>query len=166
MKPKTAGRASGEIAAETRVQDSPITNALVAGTSVLTLDGALPAEYLSPGDRVITRDSGMAVLRRARVLRRTVRGVGIQAGSLGNMRPDRDAILPASQQVLIRDWRAQALFGRAQALVPAQRLIDGEFICDLGVVDLTLVELVFDAPHILYADGLELAACLPQPAGA
>jgi len=35
---------------------------LSAGTEVLTADGALPIEFLSPGDRVITR-SGMKVLR-------------------------------------------------------------------------------------------------------
>lgn len=163
MKPNTAGRANGYAVAD-RVQDPNIINALVAGTTVLTLDGTLPAEYLSPGDRVITRDSGMAVLREVHVLKRKIRAVGIRAGTFGNMRPDRDAVLAASQEVLIRDWRAEALFQRKQALVPASRLIDGEFVRDLGAVELTLVELVFDAPHILYADGLELAATEPQRA--
>lgn len=36
--------------------------ALDQGTEVLTLDGSLPVEYLSPGDRIITRN-GMRVLR-------------------------------------------------------------------------------------------------------
>lgn len=36
--------------------------ALPLGTIVLTLDGALPVEYLSVGDRIITR-AGMRVLR-------------------------------------------------------------------------------------------------------
>ena len=164
MKPKTAGRADSRTAVIDRVQDQTITNALVAGTSVLTLDGALPVEMLSPGDRVITRDSGMAVLREVSVIKRTVRAVGIRAGTLGNTRPDRDAVLPASQEVLIRDWRAKALFGRSQALVAAARLIDGEFVRDLGQITLTLAVLRFDAPHILYADGLEVAA--PEPVGA
>lgn len=35
---------------------------LPTGTVVLTADGALPVEYLSPGDRIVTR-AGMRVLR-------------------------------------------------------------------------------------------------------
>ena len=35
---------------------------LPLGTIVLTLDGALPVEFLTPGDRIVTR-AGMRVLR-------------------------------------------------------------------------------------------------------
>ncbi|MEM5467969.1 hypothetical protein [Celeribacter marinus] len=35
---------------------------LPMGTKIMTADGALPVEYLEPGDRIITR-SGMKVLR-------------------------------------------------------------------------------------------------------
>ncbi len=35
---------------------------LAPGTIIFTLEGALPVEYLSPGDRIITR-AGMRVLR-------------------------------------------------------------------------------------------------------
>ena len=167
MEPKTVRRANGDSPAQRHEHDPSKTfNALVAGTTVLTLDGALPVEFLSPGDRIITRDSGMAVLSDIRRRTVTVDCVSIRAGSLGNTRPDRDAILPAAQEVLIRDWRAQALFGRAQALVPAARLVDGEFIRAAGQREVTLIELVFDAPHIVYADGLELASATSQLADA
>ncbi len=165
MEPKTVGRRGG-YAVNARMNTQEITNACVAGSNVLTLDGSLPAEYLSPGDRVITRDSGMAVLADVRSHRRIVPTVAILSGTFGNTRPDRDAVLHANQEVLIRDWRAQALFGTHSALVPARRLVDGEFVRDLGEVELLLVELVFDTPHILYADGLELASCQPATAGA
>lgn len=135
-------------------------NALARQTVVLTLDGALPVEYLSAGDRVITRDSGMAVLRRVNMRSRATHSVQFQAGSLGHDRPDSDTILPASQQVLIRDWRAEALFGAKHALVPALRLVDGEFVRDLGSQKLDFFELIFDAPHIIYADGLEIASAV------
>ena len=137
-------------------------NALATGTIVLTLDGAIPVEFINEGDRVITRDSGMAVVRHVRRSRARVNAVSVKAGSLGNTRPDRDAVLPASQELLIRDWRAEALFGASQALVPVSRLVDGEFIRDLGEQEIALVELVFDTPHILYADGLEVASAAPQ----
>ncbi|MDU8914182.1 Hint domain-containing protein [Aestuariicoccus sp. MJ-SS9] len=130
----------------------------MAGTVVLTLDGALPVEFITEGDRVITRDSGVAPVRRILRARRRVAAVAIRAGSLGNTRPDRDAILPAGQEILIRDWRAGALFGASQALVPIAQLVDGEFVRDIGETTLDTVTLAFDAPHIVYADGLELAA--------
>ena len=133
-------------------------NALAAGTVVLTLDGALPVDFIAVGDRVITRDSGVATVRDIRRTKMRIKAVSIKAGSLGNTRPDRDAVLPATQEILIRDWRAEALLGASQALVPAARLVDGEFIRDIGTRDIEVVELVFDAPHILYADGLEVAS--------
>lgn len=128
-----------------------------AGSTILTLDGALPVEFLTPGDRVITRDRGMAVLRGVSPVRTVCETVMIMAGTLGHTRPEQDTLLPADQSVLLRDWRAQALFGAPQALAPARALVDGEFIRHAGRRTLTLFELAFDAPHILYVDGLELA---------
>ncbi|WP_338548392.1 Hint domain-containing protein [Roseovarius phycicola] len=131
---------------------------ILPGAVVLTLDGETPVEALRPGARVITRDQGMAVLRR--ITRQTVETYAVQilAGSLGHTRPERDVILPAEQPMLIRDWRAEALFGAAQALVPARRLVDGEFITDLGMQRMALFTLQFDMPHVIYADGLELGS--------
>jgi hypothetical protein len=128
-----------------------------AGAIVLTLDGALPVEHLTPGDRVITRDVGMDILRDIRVARINCEVVEVMGGSLGHTCPDRDTVIPADQPVLVRDWRAPAMFGADQALVPARALADGEFIRRAGTRDLLLYRLDFDAPHILYVDGLELA---------
>lgn len=146
------------------VRDGDPLNALAAGTEILTLDGTLPIEFLNPGDRVITRDSGTAVLRHMRGFTTFVPAVSIRPGSLGHMRPDRVLHLPATQEILLRDWRAETLFGARQALVPVSRLVDGNFIRALGLQRMTLIELSFDAPHILYADGLELAAAAPVAA--
>ena len=129
---------------------------LMGGTIILTLDGEQCAEAIRPGARVITRDSGMARVEEVSRLTRLVPLVSIAAGSLGDTRPDQDLILPASQAVLIRDWRSQAMFGRAQALVEARALIDGEFIRDLGRREVVLHQLHFDRPHVIYAGGLEL----------
>ncbi|MDJ0821516.1 MAG: Hint domain-containing protein [Paracoccaceae bacterium] len=162
MEPKTVRRAGGGLPAR-HILSETNGNALAAGTVVLTLDGALPVEYLNAGDRVITRDSGAVTLRAVRRGKRRVAAVAIAAGSLGNTRPDRDAVLAANQEILIRDWRAEALFAASRALVPVSRLIDGEFVRDLGLVEMELVELVFDTPHILYADGLEVASAALEP---
>lgn len=132
------------------------------GTILLTQDGEMPVEFLSPGDRIITRDRGFVPLRHITRAPQCVRAIRFAAGSLGDTRPDCDLILPAGQLVLIRDWRAQALFGTAQAMVRADALVDGEFICDLGPREMPLFQLNFDSAHVLYAGGLEVAGqCLP-----
>ena len=169
MEPKTVRR-DGTIGSETvparHIVASRTFNALIAGTVVLTLDGALPVEYLAAGDRVITRDSGAATLIAIHHRKLRVKLVAIRAGTLGNSRPDRDAVLPATQEILVRDWRAKTLFGAERALVPAERLADGEFIRVIGTREVSVVALCFDAPHILYADGLELASAVAEPATA
>lgn len=136
---------------------------VAGGTKVMTLDGEMPVEFLTEGDRVITRDSGMAVLKEVRARRVACDVVHIAGGSLGHNRPDADITVPAGQEVLIRDWRAEALFGKKTALVAAERLIDGEYIRDMGKGVMTVYELIFDTDHIIYAGGLEISAKADQP---
>lgn len=165
MKPKTVGRHGGQNPAiRAHVQNM----GLVAGTSILTLDGALPVEHLYPADRIITRDAGAAILRDIQVHRVAGPAVLIAGGTLGDTRPEHDLIIPAAQAVLVRDWRAKALAGRQQALLPARMLVDGEFIRLLPWTQITVYQLFMDAPHIIYAGGLELAAlaCAPATANA
>ncbi|MEX1233539.1 MAG: Hint domain-containing protein [Roseovarius sp.] len=154
MTPKTAGRDHGQMTLEAPLEPAGV----LSGSIILTLDGEIPVEHLLPGDRIITRDSGTAVLTSVHRHVMRVRAVRIMAGSLGDTRPDRDVVLPEGQQVLVRDWRAQALFGLRQAVAPAHALIDGEFIVSEGLQTMTLFELRFDTPHVFYADGLELAS--------
>ncbi len=128
---------------------------IAAGTVVATQDGYLPVDFLSPGDRVVTRD-GLQVVRSIGVQRFTGPAVRIGASALGHDRPEQDLTLPADTLVLIRDWRAQAIFGQDQALVPVDRLVDGEYVVREKVIGLRLYELRFDAPQIVYAEGVEL----------
>lgn len=155
-------RASGQPDADaTAVQYA---GGIVQGMRVLTMAGALPVEYLHPGERIITR-SGMRVLRSVSV--RVEAGaavVHIAPGALGHGRPDADLVLPAGQTVRLRDWRAQALFGRPEADIPLARIADGEFIRLDRAAELRLFTLIFDAEEVVYADGLDLpcpgAPCL------
>jgi hypothetical protein len=131
---------------------------LTAGTTVLTLDGELPVDQLTPGDKVITRDTGIAVLRELRVRDVTVAAISVKAGSLGHTRPDKTMLLGPDTRIHIRDWRAKALFGAEVATVKARRLLDGEFVTESKPRKMKMFELVFDACHIVYADGLEVAS--------
>jgi hypothetical protein len=121
----------------------------------LTADGALPVEFLSPGDRIITR-AGLRVLRCLTVHPGGGPLMRICASSLGHDRPARDMLLPAETSVLVRDWRARALFGRDHALVPVAQLSDDEFIHPTRARDLPVFTLTFDQPQVVYADGAEI----------
>lgn len=134
-----------------------LAHGLAAGTLVLTLDGEMPVEHLTPGDRVITRDTGMAVLRGLDCSQCRAEPVRVKAGSLGHARPEGDVILGAGTRIHLRDWRAGAIFGAPRATVPAERLIDGEFIAREPKQEMRLYALTFDHEHIIYAGGLEIA---------
>ena len=139
---------------------APVANVagLSSGTTVMTLDGEKAVEDLKAGERIITRDSGMAILRDVRNKEALVASIRIKAGSLGHTRPQADMLVGPDTLVHIRDWRAKALFGADVATVKAKRLIDGEFVSEIEARKMTVSELVFDKQHIIYADGLEVAS--------
>lgn len=137
--------------------DAALTHGLAVGTTVLTLDGALPVEYLAPGDRILTR-SGLRRLVSVQAHRLKDHSmIRIAQDVLGQGRPAEVVHLVPNQPVLIRDWRAKALFGQPQALVPAIRLVDGDHIRPEVLADVRLYTLTLDGAAVIYAGGLELA---------
>jgi len=134
---------------------------LVLGTRVMTMDGELPVEYLAPGDRILTR-SGTRELASIDVrIEQDVEMVRIGAGTLGHDRPASETLLPLHQMILIRDWRAQSLYGAPQALVAAGRLADGVENRIETVAEVRLFTLTFAQDAVIYAGGLEVA-CLME----
>ena len=157
MKPNTVGRVDGKDRhAGQFTPYAVLDTGLLQGSQLLTLDGEIPVEFLSVGDKLITRDSGISKVTHIQRSKRMVHTISLAAGSLGHTRPERDALLAGDQMVLIRDWRARALFNSERALVAARALVDNEFITDLGQTETTLYQIFCDGPHILYADGLEM----------
>lgn len=134
----------------------PAVKGICAGTSVLTLKGDMAIDQITAGDRIITRDSGSAVVKDVQAATVQVAPIRIKAGSLGHTRPDRDMIVAPDTQIYIRDWRAEALFGKPAVAVAAMRLIDGEFLAQEEMVEMTVYTLIFDREHIIYADGVEM----------
>jgi Hint domain len=133
---------------------------IIAGTVVLTLEGEIPVQFLAPGDRVITR-SGAKKLQSVEVaVVRDAAMVRVSASSLGHERPEADLFVAPSQQILVRDWRAKALYNKDVAMVEAQRLADGEYIRKEVVAEVRLFTLRFEREEVVYAGGLELA-CAP-----
>ena len=134
---------------------------MAMATPVMTLDGLLPVEYLNPGDRILTR-SGTRRLRAIEMTRiQNARVVRISESTLGADVPLAAMLVTPDQPILIRDWRAKALYGVAQAMIPARRLVDGEYIRAEVVADLRLFTLHFEAAEVIYVGGLELF-CAPE----
>ena len=133
---------------------------LLLGTPVMTLDGALPVEYISPGDRVITRN-GLRRVVQVEVMRvENARVVAIACDALGVGRPVDEMMVAPNQPVLIRDWRATALYGKAEAMIPASRLCAVEFIRADILAEARFVTLRFEATEVIYAGGMEMV-CEP-----
>ncbi len=137
---------------------------LPLGTPVLTLEGEMPVEHLLPDDRIITR-AGSVLL--SEITSDDVAApdiLRVSARALGHDRPDEDMLLPAGQPILIRDWRARALFGSMQATVPLKRLVDGQYIRPEPVERIRMIRLTLPRASVIYAGTLEVATlAIPVP---
>ena len=129
---------------------------LAAGTTVLTLAGAVPVEFVAPGDKMITRAGARTVIAVEISVVRNARVVRISEGVLGKERPEADMIVSPEQPILIRDWRAKAIAGLDQAVMAAEKLADGEYIKVETMDEVRLVTLQFADAQVIYAAGLEL----------
>lgn len=139
-----------------RVDTPQVTGGLVAGTVVMTMDGEFPVEYLTVGDRIITRAGVRELVAVSVRVERDIDMVRVGASMLGHDRPCAETLVPLHQMILIRDWRAQALYGSPQALVAAGRLADGNMIRIEVVAEARIFSLGFEADVVVYAGGLEL----------
>mgnify|MGYP001580089229 CR=1 FL=1 len=147
---------SGAVGASANKRPDSVFRGIPAGTSLLTQAGELPIEFVSEGDKAITRDFGLSTITSIEHFKSTGPAVHLRGGILGHSRPEKDLLLPADQLVLLRDWRATALFGHKEVMVPVRRLVDGEFITLQNDVELSLFHIELTAGHIVYADGLEM----------
>lgn len=135
---------------------------IMAGSLILTAEGAVPVELLGPGDRIISRRSGMVQLRAVRLLPYDGDVVHLMADVLGAQRPSCDTRLPADQPLLWRMDRPGCVSaGRADArIITARDLVaEGHAVMRRGE-GLHLAQLEFDHEEVVYADGLELL-CAP-----
>lgn len=140
-----------------------IATGIAMGTKVMTMEGELPVEFLCIGDRVLTRNGARKIRAITVMVANNSEVAIVSRDTLGQDRPSEDVILPVDQTVLIRDWRARALFDADQAMVSVGRLADGAYIRREKISDLRFFGLGFDGDEVVYAEGLELF-CPVMPA--
>lgn len=136
--------------------DEQLLAGIAGGTGIRTLDGILPVEYLQPGDRIVTRSGAKRLIAVSVRQSRALDVVRFKASTLGHDRPGADLLIGPGQPVVVRDWRARALYGVEVAAVPSARLADGEFVLR-ETHALRLYTLRFAEDEVIWAEGVELA---------
>ena len=164
MNPQTVGRVLTQKGAAAQ-SPFPMVG-LVAGTLILTGDGALPIEFLSPGDRIISRAHGMVHLTGIEAATETLHMVRVYPGALGTNTPEHLTMMPSAQRVLLRDTRVKQFSPAAQTVVPVGCLVDDATITDMGRRETRVFRLSFERPEVVYADGIEIAVSGPATAHA
>ncbi len=136
----------------------------VAGTMILTPGGEVAVEALVPGDLVCTKDNGPQPLRW--IGRRSVAATGafapirITAGTFGD---HRTLTVSPLHRILIRDRRAELLFGEAEVLVAARDLVDDARVRAMPGGSVDYVHLLFDQHQVVFSEGLPTESFLPGP---
>lgn len=134
----------------------------LAGTQLTLADGRqMPVENLNVGDRVLTRDHGAQPIRW--IGHQTRRATGAAAPitiSAGTLNAARDLRLSPQHRLFIWQRRDALGTGRAEVMVKAERLVDGDRIRreEGGHVD--SYQLVFDGHEIIYAEGIAVESLL------
>ena len=162
MKPILPNTAqSGAVRARETERPESVLRGFPAGSTLLTQSGELPIEFVTIGDKAITRDFGLSTITAIEHFTVTGPAAHLRGGILGHSRPEKDLLLPADQLVLLRDWRATALFGCKEVMLPVRRLVDGAFITLRQNEELSLFSIELAAGNIVYADGLEIGLTDP-----
>lgn len=151
----------------------PVFVCFTRGTQILTPAGVRLVEDLEVGDRIVTRDHGAQPVRwigstylpaSALAARPNLRPVRISAGALGPDTPVRDLCLSRQHRVLVRDWRADLLFGSPNGvLTPAFTLINDRDVRmdDCGADGVEYFHIAFDDHEVIYSEGLETESFHP-----
>lgn len=130
---------------------------VAAGTHIRTDQGEVPVEQLGAGDLVLTCEAGLKPLRAIGVtIARDIEVVRLAPGALGRPPGARELVLPAQQQIVLRDWRARDLFGREAQPTPAGALVGETHVRRETLRELQLFQLHFDGPQVIWANGVEL----------
>ncbi|MBY8976220.1 Hint domain-containing protein [Rhodobacteraceae bacterium NNCM2] len=144
------------------------------GTEIETPGGRRPIEGLSVGDEVLRSDGqpitirwiGSRKLDKATLaMRPGLRPICISAGALGENLPERDLMVSPQHRMLVRNWRAELMFGEPEVLVSAKALVNDHDIRPVSDGDeVEYFHMLFDQHEIILAEGAETESFHPGDA--
>ncbi len=136
----------------------------VAGTLIATPDGERRAEWLQPGDLVLTKDEGAQPVRWVGTRSVPAKGdfapIHIRANTFGE---HRDLLVSPLHRILIKDNLAELLFGETEVLIAARDLVNDRSVLRREGEKVTYVHLMFDRHQVVFSEGLETESYLPGP---
>jgi len=132
------------------------------GTLIATPRGEVSVESLRPGDRIITRDSGMQEIRW--VSRRDLSWIDLAAaphlkpilirqGSLGNGLPERDMMVSPNHRVLVANDRTALYFDEHEVLVAAKHLAGGKGVHSVDAAGTSYIHFMCDRHEVVLSNG-------------
>ncbi len=135
----------------------------VAGTLIATPQGLRPIETLAVGDLVTTLNDGAKPIRwigrrsydaESLAMNPQLRPIRMRAGSLGISMPSRDLLVSRQHRMLVQSSIAQRMFGAAQVLVAAHKLLalPGMTI-ETDTSEVTYLHMLFDDHQLVIANG-------------
>lgn len=139
---------------------------IASDTQIATAAGLVPAQSLTVGDRVVTRDNGMQRLRWVGLRCVTTqtddddRAVQVSAGALGKDVPIRDLVLSPRHRVLVTGARPQLSFDVAEVFVQAGHLPQARPVAGQN----THLQLMFDRHEVVLANGVWCESFHPSDA--
>lgn len=134
----------------------------LAGTHLTLANGKqIPVEHLSVGDVLLTRENGPQPVRWIGF--QTRRAVGAAAPvriAEGTLNTSRDLRLSPQHRLFIWQRRDELGTGRAEVMVKAELLVNGDTVVreEGGHVD--SYQIVFDGHEIIYAEGIAVESLL------
>lgn len=132
------------------------------GTRIATPRGEVAVENLSVGDRIVTRDNGLQVIRWVGTRDMSVEEfttaehlcpVRIQQGALGNDLPERDMMVSPNHRMLVASDKTALYFEEREVLVAAKHLTGLPGVSVAHNVATTYIHLMFDQHEVILSDG-------------
>ena len=133
------------------------------GTLIATPKGERKVEELEVGDRIITRDNGMQVIRwigrremsgEELAAKEHLRPILIRQGALGNDLPERDMMVSPQHRVLVANDKTALYFEEREVLVAAKHLTDIDGIDVVEVSQTSYIHIMFDQHEVILSDGI------------
>ncbi|MEJ6395627.1 Hint domain-containing protein [Gymnodinialimonas sp. 2305UL16-5] len=142
----------------------------VAGTRIATSIGPKPVEDLAIGDLLMTLDRGAQPIRWIGCAERHGQGVlapiRISKGALGEGMPERDLYVSGQHRMMVRSRVADRMFGSAEVLIPAKKLLGLPGISVAETPDqVRYYHLLLDQHEIIQAEGAPAETLLVGPQG-
>ena len=132
------------------------------GTRIATPHGEVAVEKLKVGDRVITRDNGLQVIRWIGLCDMSEQDLSIKShlapirilkGALGNDLPERDMMVSPNHWMLVASEKTVLYFEESEVLVAAKHLTGLAGVAAAEAQKLTYIHLMFDQHEVILSDG-------------